>query len=67
MNFAIVLGLIHNLPKAIAAASEFKALFDQILKGFNTQEQAQLKDAYQHARERSDSAQADFIKASQGE
>ena len=66
MNFAVVLGIIHNLPKAIAAAAEFKELFNQLLKGFNSSEQAQLKDAYAHARERSDSAQADFQEASKG-
>lgn len=66
LSFPVILGIIHNMPKAIAATAEFKELFDQLLKGFNSSEQAQLKDAYKHARERSDSAEADFIEASKG-
>lgn len=66
MNFTLILSLVQALPKVVAAAPEFKALFDQLLHGFNESEQAQLKSAYQTARDRSDSAQEDFQDASRG-
>lgn len=64
---AVLLPLIQALPKVVAAAPEFKALFDEFVKGYNTTDQATLKSAYQEARDRSDSAQNDFLDASRGD
>lgn len=66
-SFPLFLGLVEALPKVIAAAPEFKKLFDQVLLIFNEPEQEQLKTAYAKAREESDSAQEDFVKASKGD
>jgi hypothetical protein len=62
----VILPLIEALPKVVAAAPEFKALFDQFIQGFNDHDQARLKTAYAVARDRSDSAQEDFVDASRG-
>lgn len=67
ISISTIVGLIDALPKVVAAAPEFEALFDQMVQAFKPHEQSQLKSAYQRARERSDSAQADFQKASRGE
>lgn len=67
MNFALILSLVQGLPKVVAAAPEFANLFHELIKGFNTTEQDQLKSAYQAARDASDSAQEDFTDASRGD
>lgn len=67
MNYTMILTLIRALPQVVAAAPEFKALFDEFIKGFSDDEQEELKSAYQHARDTSDSAQQDFLDASRGD
>ena len=64
---AVLLPLVQALPKVVAAAPEFVALFNQLISGFKQEDQDVLKAAYREARDRSDSAEADFIKASRGE
>ena len=66
-SFSVILGLVEKLPKVVAAAPEFKALFDAFVGTFRTHEQTQLKDAYQRAIAQSNAAQEDFVKASRGE
>lgn len=66
MNFTSVLGIIKNAPAIVAQAPAFKALFDQVVTVFKPAEQAELKSAYQAARDRSDDAQADFEEARKG-
>jgi hypothetical protein len=67
ISIALIQKAILALPKAIVTAAEFKDLFDKMLVAFSPTQQSQLKTAYQQAREGSDSAQADFQKASRGE
>jgi hypothetical protein len=64
--FGAILKAVEQLPKVIAAAPEFKNLFDQMIKAFQPHQQSQLKTAYAKAIETSDSAQADFVEASRG-
>ena len=64
---AVILPLIEALPKVVAAAPEFKRLFDELISGFREEDQEVLKSAYQRARDASDSAQEDFQKASRGD
>lgn len=66
MDLALVLTLIQQLPKVVAAAPEFANLFHELIKGFGSHEQDQLKSAYAAARAASDSAQDDFVDASRG-
>lgn len=64
---SILLPLIAALPKAVAAAPEFASLFHELIKGYNSSDQEQLKSAYQAARDRSDSAESEFVQASRGD
>jgi hypothetical protein len=64
---AVLIPLIEALPKVVAAAPEFKKLFDAFVEGFKEDDQEELKSAYQRARDASDSAQNDFLDASRGE
>lgn len=67
-SLAGVLTLIEALPKVVAAAPEFKRLFEEgILPLFKPHEQTQLKESYRKAREGSDAAQADFVQAGRGQ
>jgi hypothetical protein len=66
-SFSVILRLVEQLPKVVAAAPEFKKLFDAFVATFRPHEQTQLKDAYQRAIAESDAAQEDFVKASRGE
>lgn len=67
MPIMALIPLIQALPKVIAMAPEFENLFNEFVRNYNSTEQEQLKSAYQAARERSDSAQADFVQASRGD
>ena len=66
MDFTTVLNIIKAVPKVVAEAPAFKALFDQAITVFKPAEQEQLKSAYRAARDRSDDAQDDFVQASRG-
>ena len=63
---SVLVKLIEALPAVVAAAPEFVNLFNEFLKSFKEDEQAELKSAYQRARQASDSAQQDFTEASKG-
>lgn len=67
MNFSTILGIVKGAPAIIAQAPAFKALFDQVVTVFKPGEQAELKAAYQAARDRSDDAQEGFVEASRGD
>lgn len=66
ISIAAIVGLVEQLPKVVAAAPEFKRLFDALISNFKTHEQSELKAAYQRAIAESDSAQEDFVNAGRG-
>ncbi len=65
--FNRVMSVVNAAPKVIAAAPQFIELAQSVMPLFNGAQQDELKSALQRARQRSDEAEADFIKAGRGQ
>lgn len=64
--FQTVMKIIQGAPKVIAAAPQFVDLVQGVMPIFSGAQQDELKSALAQARQRSDEAQADFVKAGRG-
>lgn len=64
--FNRVMSVVNAAPKVIAAAPQFIELAHSVMPLFNGAQQEELKSALRAARERSDAAEADFVKAGRG-
>jgi hypothetical protein len=63
----MILATVLEAIKLVGSATPaFDALFHQVLPLFGHAEQRQLKDAYAAARQSSDDAQDDFVRAGRG-
>lgn len=65
--FNRVISIVRAAPKVVAAAPQFVELAESVMPIFTGAQQEELKSALARARERSDEAQADFVKASRGQ
>lgn len=65
--FQTVLAAVRSAPKIIAAAPQFAEIVHGVMPLFNGAQQDELKSALQQARQRSDEAQTDFVKAGRGQ
>ena len=65
--FSNVMRVVNGAKAAVAAAPEFIELAQSVMPIFTGAQQDELKSALAAARQRSDEAQADFVKASRGQ
>lgn len=64
--FQTVMKVVNGARQAVAAAPEFIELAQSVMPIFTGAQQDELKSALAAARQRSDDAQDDFVKAGRG-